>query len=171
MTGVTAAIKGRLSIIWSYVGWEDYLGLAILVLGVMGFILEPIMYQSRMTSFYIEIRSELVGIGITVLIIDNANEMIRRREEKKRLILQMGSPDNAFAQEAVRQLRFRGWLMDGSLRGASLLDANLQGAKLSYADMQGVTMVGANLQGAELWETNLNGADISNANMENAKMG
>jgi len=60
--------------------------------------------------------NELIGIGITVLIIDNANELMKRREENRRLIPQMGSPDNAFVVEAVRQLRKRDWLKDGSIR-------------------------------------------------------
>jgi hypothetical protein len=101
-------IKYRWELIKSFVGWEDYLGFAILVIGILGFIIDNIPYIN-------ELRAELVGIGITVLIIDNANEAIKRREEKKRLILQMGSPDNAFAIEAVRQIRARGWILDGAL--------------------------------------------------------
>ena len=57
-----------------------------------------------------DIRSDLISIGIVVFIIDNVNEMYRRRAEKERLILQMGSPDHGFAIEAVRQLSVRGWL-------------------------------------------------------------
>ena len=75
-----AQLKQRWKLIKSYIGWEDYLGFAIFLIGVLGFIIYPLPVIHEM-------RSELVGIGITVLIIDNANEAIKRREEKKRLIV------------------------------------------------------------------------------------
>lgn len=134
----------------SYIGWEDYVGLIILILGVFGLIDGPIPYISGLTDVYHRISAELFGIGITVLIIDNANEAIKRREEKKRLILQMGSHTNVFALEAVRQLRERGWLTDGSLRGANLEDADLGEAYLEGADLRGAYLRGANLAGAYL---------------------
>ena len=73
----------------SYIGWEDYLGFAIFLIGVLGYFVLPIPFFPGLTMVYTEIREELIGIGIVVLIIDNANESIKRREEKKRLILQM----------------------------------------------------------------------------------
>lgn len=74
--------------------------------------------------------SELV---LGVLVIDFANERGNTRERKEELILQMGSPNNDFAVEAVRILRLKGWLKDGSLEYASLIGANLQGAKIAHA--------------------------------------
>jgi hypothetical protein len=76
-------------------------------------------------DYYTNASAELASIAITVLIID---ALVQRREEereKRDLILQMGSPDKAFAIEAVRQLRARGWLNDGSLRDSSFIKANL----------------------------------------------
>lgn len=154
-------IKSRWELIRSYIGWEDYLGFTILVIGVLGFIIETFPIIN-------ELRAELVGIGITVLIIDNANEAIKRREEKKRLILQMGSPDNAFAIEAVRQLRTRGWITDGSLRGAHLGSANLEGAYLGSANLMGATMYTVNLENANLRDANLKDAYLGGANMWHA---
>jgi hypothetical protein len=160
-------------LIKSYIGWEDYLGLAIFVIGLVG-------EYTNLLPWIKEISPELIGIGITVLIIDNANESIKRREEKKRLILQMGSPDNAFVREAVRQLRERGWLMDGSLSKANLHRANLSGADLSNAVMIGVNLEGAELEGCDLTQADLSAAnllkailrqaDLSDANLEGARM-
>ncbi len=157
-------IKYRWKIIKSYVGWEDYLGFAIFVIGVLGFIFDTI-------PFITELRAELVGIGITVLIIDNANEAIKRREEKKRLILQMGSPNNAFAHEAVRQLKATNWLYDGTLRGAFLFRADLSDVELALTYLERVDLSYANLQktylgGANLRHANLEGADLQQSDCE-----
>ena len=101
--------------------WPDFVGGILLLIGLLGFIPGPIPYIPWLYEFHQAIKSELIGIGIAVILIDNANEIIRRNEEKKRLILQMGSPENAFAIEAARQLRARGWLFDGSISNASII--------------------------------------------------
>ena len=157
-------IKYRWEIIKSYVGWEDVLGGAILAIGIGGFIFDTNPYIN-------ELRAELVGIGIAVLIIDNANEAIKRREEKKRLVLQMGSPDNAFAIEAVRQMRARQWMFDGTLHHADLGRANLNEAILSIADMRGADLGGADLSGALLTGANLKEAILWGADLSGALLG
>jgi hypothetical protein len=55
-----------------------------------------------LSDFYHDIKSELVGLGITVLIIGNVDQYIWTQLEKKRLILQMGRPDLGFTVEAAR---------------------------------------------------------------------
>ncbi len=161
-----ANIRKRWGIIKSYIGWEDYLGFVILLIGVLGFFNGPIPYIPGLTDAYHKINGELLGIGITVLIIDNANDAIKRREEKKWLILQMGNPDNAVAIEAVRQLRTRGWLFDGALHGANLSDATLIMADLINADLRVANLSNANLWGAEVKPEQLERANsIENATM------
>lgn len=143
---------------------------------------------------------ELIGITLTVLLIDRMYEHRATEQEKRALILQMGSPNNAFAVEATRILKVRGWLTDGSLRGADLGEANLRGAylddanlyraDLKHANLQGATLMGANLQGglmavanleeallmranlqgASLTGTNLQGADLEDANLREASL-
>jgi len=109
------------------------------------------------TDFYANISTELISIAITILVIDALNERRAIRQEKKNLILQMSSPTNAIAREAVRILRMRGWLTDGTLRGANLLRANLRKAYLERADLQDVLFYKAELQGAYLQWSNLKG--------------
>lgn len=178
-----------------YVGWDDIIAIVLLVIGVVGFLtsipyIGQIPYVIGWTDFYLGIRFELIGIGITVLLIGNASQMMGRREEKRRLILQMGSPDNTFAREAVRQLRTLGWLSGGSLRGARLMEADLRGANLWQADLRGVRLTNADLRGANLMDadlrigilwnvdlkeanlirSNLRSADLSGANLEGSLM-
>jgi len=103
---------------------------------------------------------ELIGIGITILILGNASQYIQIKQEKSRLILQMGSPDNSFAQEAVRQLRAQGWLYDGTTNGVYLRKANLIGVDLSEA----------HLEKADLWMANLNGSHMGYSHLERANL-
>jgi uncharacterized protein YjbI with pentapeptide repeats len=114
--------------------------------------------------------TELISIAITVLLIDRMNDRRAIEQEKKALILQMGSPENAFAVEATRILRVRGWIEDGSLREAYLMGANLQGAHLGVADLQGAILLGADLRGANLKSANLQGAELWGANLQEANL-
>lgn len=164
------SIRKWLKNIWSYVGWDDYLAGFILLVGVLGFIDGPMPYVPGWDMFYEGIRYELIGIGVSVLIIANAGEVVSRGQEKKRLILQMGSPDNAFAVEAARQIRSKGWLVDGSLRGAYLIRANLSGARLTEANLSGAALIRADLRGANLYGANLTRAYLSFDNLSKANL-
>jgi hypothetical protein len=154
--------------------WPDALGWLMLGLGLLVFTSDylrwSLLYVPYLSDLLLQIWPELIGIGLAVIIIDKANELIRLREEKKRLILQMGSPDNAFAIEAVRQLKARGWLFDGTLYYANIERANLSGAHLSGADLS-LTYLGeanlreANLEGAIFAEANMRKAELSHADM------
>jgi hypothetical protein len=163
-------IRHRWKLIKSYIGWEDYIAVALVVLGALGYFHGPIPFVPNLTDFYMDNRSTLIGIGITVLIIDNLNEMYRRRAEKDRLILQMGSPDNAFAIEAVRQLAARKWLYDESLYKANLYGANLSKADLSRANLRGAVLNEANLCEATLCEAILIEANPFDANLSKTNL-
>ena len=112
--------------------------------------------------------AELLGIAITVLIIEQLNRRRANRERKEELILSMGSDEKVIAKEAVRVLRLRGWLEDGSLRGANLRKANLTEADLQEANLSGVRLAEANLEGTNLELANLSGAYMVLANLTRA---
>ena len=164
------------------------LGFALLVLAILiafGY-LNELGWLDRASN----VSTELASIAITILVVDTLYEHREREREKKRLILQMGSPDNAFALEAVRALRSRGWLRKGSLKGADLRYANLQGANLRGADLQeadmrsaGVPLFGpqpphphkyrscaTNLRGAILEGANLQGANLTGVDLQEADL-
>lgn len=125
-------------------------------------------------DFYANIAAEAISIAITVLIIERLYERRSKTEaekaEKERLILQMGSPDNGFAVEAVRQLGKRGWLHDDSLSGADLYRANLSGVTMHEASLWNAILWEANLSGADLLWINLSGALLQDANMSGASL-
>jgi len=109
---------------------------------------------------------EGIGIFVTVVVIDSYAKKRAVEQEKRRLILQMGSPDNAFAVEAVRILRSEGWLADGSLNEAWLYKANLNGVELDEANLDMAVLSSANLHGAGLQYASLKEADLSDANLQ-----
>lgn len=105
--------------------------------------------------------TELASIAITVFVIDGLNRRRTTQERKKALILQMGSPDNGFALEAVRILRSEEWLTDGSLCGKIFTNANLQKAELSHANLKFALLNnGCDLREANFTEAKLQGADL-----------
>ncbi len=136
--------------------------------------------RTLVEQLYSNFGIELFSIAITVIVIEGLNERRAKQERKTELILQMSSPGNSFAVEAVRILRQKGWLEDGSLRDARLLDANLQGAQLRRANLRGADLWNANLrgvilrnaklQGADLWLAKLQGADLSSVNLGGADL-
>lgn len=154
----------------TYVGLEDYIALILMIVGIFCYIFPPNPDQNNFFAFLFDFRAELLGAGIATLLIGNASQAAQIREEKKGLILQMGSPDNSFAIEAVRQLRQQGWLVDGSLKGSNLHRADLSGAFLSEANLSGAVLIDANLSGANLFNANLSGAYLQFANLSGADL-
>src|SRR6266498_5981079 len=112
-----------------------------------------------LADFYVNVVIALASIAIALLVIDSLNQRNAEEQLKAKLIRELSSTDNGTALRAVRELRARGWLEDGSLRGANLvgvnlrraylIGGNLQAAVLFRADLQEADLVGANLQGAE----------------------
>ncbi len=156
--------------IWSYVGWDDYIAFIFLLIGLLCYFDSLLVYFPRLNDFFVDIRSEFVGMSLSVLIIANAVEVIGRREEKKRLILQMGSPNNIFAIEALRQLDFHGWTRDETLVGAKLQRADLYKADLILVNMMNANLNGAILEHASMQEINLRNATLNKASLVEADL-
>lgn len=158
-------------VIKEYWGFDDTLGFFLLLIGLGYFLIDiPINTNSLILIFYRDIHAELIGIGITILIITNADQAIRTKIEKQKLILQMGSNDNAFAREAVRQLKLTGWLFNGSTKNIHLTNAQLSGADLEGSDLENAILHQANLEGSNLHDSFLKGADLSWSHLEKANL-
>lgn len=149
-----------------YFGWDDFFAILIGVFGALYYFGGPFTNIPVVNQIHENVHVELLGISITVLFITNANEYTKRRLEIERLILQMGSPDNSFAREAVRQLRANLFLFLGYAQDASLSNANLESADLSYADLQRT-----NMDGATLFQGKIMHADLSRCSIENTNLG
>ncbi|MEP6988104.1 MAG: pentapeptide repeat-containing protein [Chloroflexota bacterium] len=154
--------------------------ITVIILLIGGFI-----YSNPNSGYWINIYATLVGAVLAIAVIDRRAEERSRlervaeaevaenratKQRKEELILQMGSPDNGFAVEAVRLLEQKGWLRDESLMKADLHKANLQGAYLLVANLQHAKLPLANLQNAYLHGANLYSADLAGANLRNTNL-
>ena len=111
---------------------------------------------------------ELVGIGVTVLGIDELNRRRSERQYKQQIIRQMGSFSNDFALEAARIAKEKDWLEKGTLQGRDFKRANLRKADLKRAKLQKAIFTGANLQDAIFIEAELQGARFGVAELQKA---
>jgi len=161
---------GSIRKIWrvfkEYWGFDDLFAILLLLIGLAYFFREiPENTSSPILIFYQDIHAELIGIGITVLIITNADQVVRTKLEKRRLIIQIGSHDNGFALEAARQMEELGWLRNSIPNGVSLCKANLK-----EAELDGISLINANLNGIILEEASLNDANLSGSDLENSNL-
>lgn len=121
-------------------------------------------------QIYHNMHAEIVGIGITVLILGNADEYIRNKVEKRRLILQMGSPNNEFATEAVRMLKTKGWLFNEATNKINLAGINLSKADLNETYLEHAYIVSAKLNWSNLGETHMKGANLSDSEINHSNL-
>ena len=130
--------------------------------------------QTWWDDFWQGLSTELFGAVITtlsfgvILLVFQQYQTIAN--DKTDLVLQMSSPNNAFAVEAVRVAGQKGWLFDGTLHDAQLIGANLEGVDLISANMRNANLFEINLQGADLAEIHLEGADLRVANLQDTFM-
>lgn len=130
-------------------------GLMLLVgvlIGITGYygLLEMFLPVTFVSSFYANVSTELISIGVTVLFIDGLLEQTQMKDIKDQLLRDLvgGIPD--FYMRAVQELRVHGWLYDSSLS-----TFNLAGIKLSRAELCGVNLSNANLTRIDLEGANL----------------
>jgi uncharacterized protein YjbI with pentapeptide repeats len=152
------------------------LGIGLLLVGVCiqhpGI---PITFATLMPNFYENACITLVGIALTVLIIDNLNRRRDDRLEKIRLIRDMGCGDNGIALRAVveiteNKLHWKGFLCNRHFSCARLAGAQLMSADLSYSSFHNADFTGANLYGSKLRRTCFWHAQMSNVDFRNADL-
>ncbi|GAB5492931.1 MAG: hypothetical protein Phog2KO_31460 [Phototrophicaceae bacterium] len=177
--------------------WKDYIleygVLAIVFFIVLGFWVFGDnlfdMLDNRL-GYVTNVFTELLSIVITVFVLDRLNARRQDKQELTRLKALLGSNESVVTKIAVAELKAKGWLEDGSLKGANLANANLAGArlynanlegadlpfanlestKLWFANLENVNLESAKLNGANLWNTNLQGVSLSNAELEGADL-
>ena len=161
--------------------------LVTLVSSVAGVVLSDGDFGGLLLNFGTEMGGAVVTFVLITQIVGGTEERERLKHD---LIMRMGSQANDTAVSAANELRARGWLREGSLKGAHLVGASLQGvdlneanlqeANLCLANLQEAAFLDANLQGAYLgwadlrrtglWDANLEGADLEGANLQEAEL-
>ncbi|MBN8580627.1 MAG: pentapeptide repeat-containing protein [Anaerolineae bacterium] len=137
-----------------------------IVLLIFGIIISPRSWGDAKAN----LSAELIGMAITVLVLDRLYAYRDGQREKKRTILQMASPSNDFALQAVRVADDERWLIDGSLRASNLSLGNLKGAILWGAKLEGARLYLTNLENANLRQCQFQNARLTKANMKNCDL-
>jgi hypothetical protein len=145
-----------------------FLLLISILIGFLNLYPENWEFADVIKDYYANVSTELIGIAITVLLIDALYEYRQNLQLKEQLIREMRSPDNGIALRAVEELRAHKWLFDGSLKGASLRKANLAGCNMKEAKLDGADFTGANLKNASFREASMELVTLSGANLEGA---
>lgn len=143
-----------------------------------------------------DIKTVIINLYSEVLIIStigyilNLLQEARENERLKAQLVRELSATSGIAMRAIEELRIKGWLSDGSLKGSMLIRACLAGADLAGANLEEVQLVHATLNNADLryitlklanlgsasisnailWEANLSGASLYNASLDGAKL-
>jgi len=152
------------------------LGVAALVFGLLAAVLDHrdstsgLQVGRFLENFYRENRGTLVGIGITVLILDQLYKRREDQEKRVRLTKALASPDPAAALTALEALRTEEWLDDETLLGINLHEARLEGADLHGANLRGAYLAAAELAGAKLGRADLRGANLTDASLRGADL-
>jgi len=117
------------------------------------------------TGYWTNLFTELIGIGVTIAVVDWFARQRETERRKKDLVRRAGSRSNDFAKDAVEEMGAEGWLFgkDSLLRGARLHDADLSETDLRWANMEE-----ANLYSACLNKTLLEGACLDRADLYGA---
>lgn len=133
----------------------------LLVIGAYVFI-------DQVTDYSMNVLTEAIGVIGTAFILDRLYARRNMHDYRREMIFQLGSKEASITRESARLLRFRGWLLDGSLHNAQLGGANLAEADLSKANLWGAKLWGATLERANLWGANLQDAKLWGANLTGA---
>ncbi|MCE7980375.1 MAG: pentapeptide repeat-containing protein [Caldilinea sp. CFX5] len=149
-------------------------GFVVLHLGIfvaiVGYNYQGTFLKGFIDTFYANLVTELISIAITVLVIDYIFELRNDEREKERILRQMASHSNDFSRDAVRLIREKSWIRDGSLNDRNFSYANLEKALLHQGVLNRVDLSGANLRNALLLDTSLIGANLHRANLQEADL-
>lgn len=97
-------------------------------------------------------------------------ERTAKQHLKNQLITRFTSGEHQVALDAIEQLRFHEWLMDGSLWGVDLNSADLHNANLFLADLGGASLEHVNLNHSNLFMTNFEDAILWRAQFKDASL-
>jgi hypothetical protein len=172
----------------AYIEWDtvEKLGVlivetAVLFILVGHYIEYSAIFHAKelLIDLYTNIGSELIGMAITILIIDRLNKKRDETNYKSQLIRQICSHYNPIALEAAKELSVIGAFNDGTLAGRDMCKANLQDVELQGCILNGTllkeTMLanakldGASMISSDLEKANLKEASLVNANLRSAK--
>lgn len=122
------------------------------------------------SNLLLNLSTELFLVAMVLLMIDRYRIRHDEKSQKDELYLKLGSTNKLIAEMALSELRSKGWLTDGSLRGRKFNRLDLSYMDLSGADLQESEIIRSNLEGANLNGVRLSKSTIVASNFKRAKL-
>lgn len=117
-------------------------------------IYEAIKSGESIYSLLLNLATELIGIIVTVVIIDRIYLGREENEQKKRLVREVKSRDNADALKALEALKEKGWLEEKNLFTKKYFNGtNLSKGDLWFVDFSESNFLGVNFDNCMLINT------------------
>lgn len=142
----------------------------LLILFVIGISLKQ--GNDMSLSYFTNAYTEILSIGVTVIIIYRLDQWRDKQSLKRRLIREAGSQARNTAVSAINWMRHEDWLRGKTtlLKDQRLVDADLSKSDLFGIDMQGINLSFANLSSSNVWCSDLEGVMLYRANLEESKL-
>jgi len=137
----------------------------------------PFISNNNMLGYSTNIFTELLSVGVTILVLNRLSEQRENTRLKSLLLARVKNPSRDIAVDAIEEIRVYGWLhgRTGLLQAENLFQANLQnanlwGANLNLSKLTQANLSNARLQHANLLQANLVSADLSHAILRQANL-
>lgn len=148
------------------------LGIACLVLFIVlisfGFYSDSFTSETGKTAhgLIVNFAFTLLGVALTVLVIDKLNDQRANSDLKRSLIRDLLLGDTAISRRAINELSSMGALADGTMRNAELAGAEIDTIDLTNSDLSEANLVGATFKNCDLANSNLSGTKMNDAFFE-----
>lgn len=126
---------------------RDFRWLYPLLLGgfgvAIGIWIGSLLFASDTTSYGMNLYTEVISIGVTVVVIDRINRARDKRELRDQLLVQIHSPSNDWSLAALDRMRHEGWLTgeNGILHRKHLRKVSWQNANLADANLRCTNLI------------------------------
>ncbi|QRN82868.1 pentapeptide repeat-containing protein [Chloroflexota bacterium] len=146
-----------------------FLGFVLLGFGLSPYFCTLFSNNLDWQDLLVNVHPELIGMGFTILVLDFITHKYLEREEKRRILRNLGNPSKYFSIDAYYQAKNKEWLTDGSMVNAQLSYSVLKEIDLSKVNFENVVLKKAHLERAIFVEAILINAVFDEAHLEGCK--
>lgn len=152
----------------------------IIMFGIIFYICGRIFPTEFFLEFRANVLTEMVSIGITILVVDQVYKKQRTVGRKAQLIRMLQSGDYDVAQRAILEMKSqvsespyvgdltRSWITDGELRNCPLTGCLFEDAELYEADFEGANLMNSVFYGSILSRANFKGCNLKGVDFTDA---
>ena len=137
----------------------------LLFVGLLGFSFVSDGYTSEngksIHSVIFNLAFTLLGVSLTVLVIDELNERRASLERKRYLLRDLVGCDEVIGGRAIIELNELGALHDGTFVGANIPKVNLDGIDLTHGQFSNSIIYGGRFSNCDFGQALLSGAQVN----------